>query len=125
MGGFPESIDNPSPPFRGKREVPRFALILSVEVTEPNTGARMSARISEISRKGCYIDILNPLPMRTPIKIVISRDRETFTTGGTVIYTQEGKGMGVAFKQPAPEQRAILDVWLGASTSLCFFIPTG
>jgi hypothetical protein len=125
MGGFSGKIDNQSSPFLRKREVPRFALIVSVEVTESNTGVRTSGQISEISRKGCYIDIVNTLPVTTPIKIVISRDQETFTTDGTVIYTQEGIGMGVAFKQPALEQLGILDVWLGASTSLCFFAPTG
>jgi hypothetical protein len=70
MGRLPERIDTPSPPFQVKREVPRFALILivDVEVTEPNTSARMSGWISEISCKGCYIDILNTPPVGTRVK---------------------------------------------------------
>jgi hypothetical protein len=54
---------------------------------------------------------------------VISRDRGTFTTEGTIIYKQEGKGMGLVFKQPAPEQLRILDKWLEESASLRFFDP--
>jgi PilZ domain-containing protein len=124
MGTLPERIDTPSPPFQVKREVPRFALIVDVEVTEPNTSAHMSGRIAEISRKGCFIDILNTPPVGTRVNIVISRDHGTFTTQGTIIYKQEGKGMGVVFKQPAPEQLRILDKWLEESVSLRFFEPS-
>jgi hypothetical protein len=123
MGEFPMKIDQSNSSFRAKRELPRFAFIAKVEVTELSTGAHMSGRISEISRKGCFIDILKTLMVGTIINIVISRDQESFTTVGAVIYTQEGTGMGVAFQQSEPEQLAILDAWLGASTSLCFFTP--
>jgi hypothetical protein len=119
-----DRMDTSSSPFRVKREVPRYALIVDVEVTEPGSGTRTSGRIAEISRKGCYIDILNTPPVGTPVNIVISKDQETFTTDGAIIYRQEGKGMGVGFKQPAPEQLRILDLWLEASTSLCFFDPS-
>ncbi len=123
MGGLPRKTEEPNLTFLKKREVPRYALTANVEVTELGTGTRSSGRVSEISRKGCFIKILDTLPVGTAVTIVIPRDHETFTTAGKIIYAQPGIGMGVAFEQPAPEQLGILDAWLGASTSLCFFIP--
>lgn len=69
-------------------------------------------RVSEISRKGCYLDILNTLPKETLIHIMISRDKGTFVAPGKVIYVQDGVGMGVAFAEVEPEQLKTLDSWL-------------
>jgi hypothetical protein len=123
MGGLPKKTEQPTQTYERKREVPRFALTANVEVTELGTGARRSGRVSEISRKGCFVKIQDTLRVDTAIKIVIPYDQETFTTEGKIIYSQPGTGMGIAFEQPAPEQLGILDTWLGAKTSLCFFIP--
>lgn len=116
-------IDNQGTSFLVKRQLPRFALIAKVEVTQLNTNVRTYGQVSEISRQGCFINILHTLPVGTPIKIVISRDEVTFSTQGEIIYKEEGKGMGVAFRHSLAEQLAILDAWLGASASLCFFTP--
>jgi len=111
MGAF-STQNSAGPPYREKREVPRFTFIASVDLTEPQTQTRISGRISEISRKGCYVDVLNTLPTGTPLQLLISRDQGTFATRGRVIYVQDGMGMGVAFEAPAEEQLRILDSWL-------------
>ncbi len=112
----------PISPFLVKREVPRFALDADVKIWL-DTGGRLFGRLAEISRKGCYVHISETPPVGTPINLLISRYHETFGTDGTIIYMEKSKGIGIAFKQTAPEQLAILDAWLGASTSLCTFIP--
>jgi PilZ domain len=99
-------------PFGQRRTVPRYSLIATAEVIEPVTEARMSGRISEISRKGCYVDLLNTLPVDTPVQLSITRDRGSFTTMARIIYVQEGIGMGVAFVDPPQDQLQILDSWL-------------
>jgi hypothetical protein len=125
MVDLPEKKDNAKPSFRIKREVPRFALVASVEVAVPHTGKRVSGQVTEISRKGCFIETLNALPVGSPIKITISKDNETFRADGAVIYSRKRGGMGVTFDRPAPQQLSILDVWLEKNTSLCFFTPVG
>jgi PilZ domain len=111
MGGFSNNV-SAERVYREKREVPRFTFIASVVITELTTQTRISGRISEISRKGCYVDVLNTLPVGTPIHITISRDSGTFATLSKVIYVQEGMGMGVAYDATAPDQLQILDSWL-------------
>ncbi len=103
-------------PFGQRRTVPRYSLIATAEVLEPVTDARMSGRISEISRKGCYLDILNTLPMDTALQLRITRDQGSFTTMARIIYVQEGIGMGLAFVNPSQDQLQILDTWLAELT---------
>src|SRR5882672_2906654 len=47
-----------------QRHDPRIPLIAAAEVTEVATGTRLSARTSDISRSGCYIDSLNPTAVK-------------------------------------------------------------
>lgn len=110
------STPGSSGPYSEKREVPRFTFIASVDLTEPTTQTCISGRISEISRKGCFVDVLNTLPVGTPLKMVISRDQGNFETSARIIYVQQGMGMGVAFVSPAVDQLKILDSWLSEIT---------
>jgi len=103
--------------FREKREVPRFTFIASVSIVEPVSDTRISGRISEISRKGCYVDVLNTLPVGTTIQVTATRDQGSFSSAGRIIYVQEGIGMGVAFVDIAENQLTILDAWLAEFSS--------
>ena len=96
----------------GRRAVPRYTLIATAEIVDLASDMRMSGRISEISRKGCYVDVLNPLPVGSLINVRISRDQGTFISPGEIIYVQEGMGMGVGFRDLAADQLKILDSWL-------------
>jgi PilZ domain len=99
-------------PYREQRAVPRYCFIAHVDVLEPASDTRISARVSEISRKGCYIDVLVTLPTGTIIQLKMLRDQGSFTTKGRIIYVQEGMGMGVAFVDTSEEQLSILDAWI-------------
>jgi PilZ domain len=99
-----------------KREVPRFSLIASAEILEPASGVHIAGRISEISRKGCYLDVLNTLPVGTRLRLTISRDQGVFTSEARIIYVQQGMGMGIAFVEIPPDQMSILDAWIAELT---------
>ncbi|MGA3292668.1 MAG: PilZ domain-containing protein [Candidatus Acidiferrales bacterium] len=98
--------------YANRRSVPRYGLIATADIIEPVSAVRISGRISEISRKGCYVDLLNTLPNGTAIEVRISRDRGTFATPAKIVYVQERMGMGVAFVDTSANQLKILDAWL-------------
>jgi PilZ domain len=99
-------------PYREKRTVPRYSFIAHVEVIEPASDTHIAGRVSEISRKGCYIDVLITLPPGTLIQLKVLRDQGTFSTKGKIIYAQESMGMGVAFLEIADAELKTLDSWL-------------
>src|ERR1700744_1580028 len=110
--------------YREKRTVPQYSFIAHVEVIEPASDTHIAGRVSEISRKGCYIDILITLPPGTLIQLKVLRDRGTFSTKGKIIYAQECMGMGVAFLEIADGELKTLDAWLAelAAWRFSFFL---
>ena len=92
--------------------MPCHPFIASAEETDLASGARLSARVSDLSLKGCYLDTLNPFPEATQIKLVIFHGDATFTALATVICPQPNMGMGVEFSAVEPEQLKVLLKWL-------------
>src|SRR5262245_18178748 len=78
-----------------RRDSPRYALILAAEVVEITTGATLNARSSDVSRTGCYIDTLNPIPVGSQVKVQLRRGDVVFETTARVVYICPGLGMGL------------------------------
>jgi PilZ domain len=98
---------------RGKqRAVRRCPFVASCEVTDVGSGARLSARTSELGVGGCYIDALNPFPVGTIVQLRILRDQGVFESKAKVVYVHPKFGMGVAFSEIATKQRSLLEDWL-------------
>jgi hypothetical protein len=95
-----------------RRKAPRYTLIASTELTDDKNSMKLSGRIMEISRSGCYVDILNALPVGTLLTLQISCDQGTLKLKGKILYIHEGIGMGVMFVDPPEDQLKILDSWL-------------
>lgn len=100
-----------------RRTAPRYPLILSAEVLDLRSGARFVAQTSDVSRTGCYIDIVNPIPPGSKIHIRLQHETETFESDGRVIYISPGLGMGIAFTSKAPGQLTTLDRWLSVAAN--------
>jgi hypothetical protein len=100
-----------------RRKVPRHEFVATSVLTDPVSAIRLSGRVTEISRKGCYVDALNSLPVGTALNLQISCDQGTFSTKGSIIYVHPGIGMGIAFIDPPEEQLKVLDAWLAGLAS--------
>jgi hypothetical protein len=94
------------------RRCPRYHFYASAEIVEQKSQTRMTTRTSELSRYGCYLDMLNPLPLGTSVKIQILYNEQTFGAAGRVIYSQPNMGMGVAFDDMETPQEHTLENWL-------------
>jgi len=94
------------------RRSPRYPFYASAEITELQTQTRLTARTSELSRHGCYMDMVNPLPLGTTVKIQLIHHEQTLDATGQVIYSQLNMGMGVAFDEIEVDQVVTLERWL-------------
>lgn len=90
----------------------RSQIVAGAEVIELNSGARFSTRVSDVSRGGCFVDTLSPLPIGSRIRLTLHGSSVAFETAGSVVYTQQGLGMGIAFDPMSPEQQLTLEDWL-------------
>jgi hypothetical protein len=112
LGNSPDSSSDSVTTYRQQRTVSRYLFVATTELIDSASAMKLSGRVTEISRKGCYVDILNALPAGTSLNVRILRDQGTFVTKGKIIYFHERIGMGVVFLDPAQDQLQILDSWL-------------
>ena len=73
----------------------------------------MSARTSDISRGGCYVDTFCPFPKNSSVKIRMLRDNQALVADAKVVYSQLGMGMGLSFSAIDAENRQVLETWIG------------
>ena len=99
-----------------RRANPRFSFFADAEVTlRDGTGVR--AQLAELSSRGCYIDTLEPISIRTKLHLRICDGMSTCELNGKVLYMHSGGGfgifgMGVLFEEMGPEQHSAIDAWL-------------
>ena len=98
-----------------RRNAPRYPLVLAAEVVELPRYFKLSARTSDLSRTGCYIDTLNPVPQGSQVRVRITHRQDIFEAVASVVYVSTGLGMGVCFTQITAPQQATLDKWLNES----------
>jgi PilZ domain-containing protein len=95
-----------------RRRSSRFPFIASAEVLQENNGSRLSARISDISTSGCYVDTINPLPDGTSVRVKILSETQSFEAAATVAYSHAHLGMGLSFGAVPSNSVNVLRGWL-------------
>ena len=97
-----------------RRSAPRYRFIADAEVIEILSNTKLVARTSDLSVGGCFLDMLNPSPKGTEIRIKISHGGATFTALGRVAFLVPNMGMGVAFTNVDGNQFGVLQQWLAS-----------
>src|SRR5260370_3264558 len=95
-----------------RRRAPRFPIMAEAKITEIASETTLSARTSDLSVGGCFLDMLNPSPEGTEIEVRISHAETTFAARGRVVFVFPNMGMGVMFRSVPASQQAILEKWL-------------
>jgi CheY-like chemotaxis protein len=63
-------------------------------------------KLTDLSLGGCYLEVASPFPVRTKIVLSMKASEMELRAEGAVRVMHPDVGMGVAFKQTTPEQRA-------------------
>jgi PilZ domain len=102
-------------PSEERRCAKRTAFVAPVELIDVRSGSRTKARVADLSLHGCYVDTLNPLPVGSTVRLQIQKANEALDVLAKVSSQHPGSGMGLAFSDIAPEQRAMIRSWLADS----------
>ena len=98
---------------REKRRMPRYIFFAAAELLEEKSDVRVASRVSELSLHGCYLDMMNPFPVDTPILLKIwTEEISVFHTKAKIVYAQPNVGAGVQFGDVDPKSLALLQQWL-------------
>jgi hypothetical protein len=94
----------------------RFSCEAPAEVApEDKPNAVVTARATELSLHGCYLETLSPFPIDTPVLVKIFQSGEYFEAKGTVIYVKPAAGMGLEFRDIKPHCKNSLQKWILAA----------
>ena len=100
-----------------RRRSPRYRFVADVEIIEVVSDTKHKARTSDLSIGGCFLDMLNPSPVGTEIRVTISHAGAKFVAVGKVAFVVPNMGMGVAFTNVDGNQMEILQRWLESGGS--------
>lgn len=95
-----------------KRKNVRYPVSAAAEVVEARSRTRLSARASDISLSGCYLDAINIFPVGAAVALRLTAETRTFECEARVTYSLPGMGMGLAFTKISPSQAPLLRDWI-------------
>ena len=94
------------------RHCPRYPFSPPVEAIDTQADIRITGRLADIARNGCYVETISPFPAKAAVTLTITCDDQSFRTQAKVVYSQVGMGMGLLFTTSEPEQLHVLGSWL-------------
>jgi hypothetical protein len=88
-----------------RRTTLRVPFVAYAEITETGTDVSIGARVSDISKDGCYVDLRSALPEGTCVQIKINTATEFFEASAIAVYTHPHLGMGLILAKLIPSPR--------------------
>ena len=87
-----------------RRRQPRYNCAGVAKLWEKGNEHSTAGRINEISRGGCYVEMMSPIRTGTAIRLELSVSGRTLRLEGIVRLSQPTLGMGVEFTRVAPAE---------------------
>ena len=95
-----------------RRRAPRYPFIAMAEITDELENARTSSQVSDLSKHGCFVEMVNPFPQGTNVLIEIFTETESMEAHATVARFEPRHGMGLTFDEIQPHFASVLGKWL-------------
>ena len=94
-----------------RRRAPRYPVIAEAEVTEIESETKLTAKTSDLSLGGCYIESMYPFPAGTCLELKLEAG-DTLLIAAKVVTCDPQFGNGIQFLRILPEDREILGKFL-------------
>lgn len=106
-----------------RRRSERFPFSAVAEVVDVDSHTRINARVSDFSRHGCYLDVINVFAAGTVVQVSIQHANLHLDVAATVVYSLPGMGMGLAFKPLSGPMESVLSRWVSGGNEEPSFEP--
>ena len=106
----PATGDRSGPaPGKERRRSPRYKCAGSAELTQDGTHVRTWGTLTDISLRGCYVEMNTTLPVDTKVEMVLEAQGFRFRAHGIVRITYPFLGMGILLSAIEADQRTLLE----------------
>lgn len=106
-----------------RRRTPRYPFVAVAELVEKGTQVGLSARVTELSLYGCYVETTDPLAQGTELKIKLYANGKFFEAHAVIVYSQPKLGFGLSFQNVNPHFLSVLRQWLIEAAQTRFAKP--
>ncbi|HTQ62951.1 MAG TPA: PilZ domain-containing protein [Candidatus Solibacter sp.] len=89
----------------------RFSFNAPAEVIAENSAVGIPARVTELSLRGCRLEMSGSAEERQHLQLKVFHSGETFESAATVIYVIPA-GVGLMFGGMRADSRALLQKWI-------------
>lgn len=103
-----------------RRRTPRYPFVATVELIQKEAKSGISAKITELSLYGCYVQMPDPFAKDTPLFLKAYANGKFFQSHGVVVYAHPAQGIGVCFQNVNPHYLTVLKQWLIEAAHLRF-----
>jgi len=97
---------------RDRRYAIRFPFAADVEMIDMESGTRIEGVTSDISLGGCFVCSSKSLPVRSRIRIKLSRKGQQVEALAVVRILKPRIGMGIEFIDVEPPSHEVLSRWI-------------
>jgi c-di-GMP-binding flagellar brake protein YcgR len=97
---------------RDRRYAIRFPFAADVEIVDMESGERVEGVTSDISLGGCFVCTSKPLPVRTRLRITLSRKGQIVEALAAVRILKPRIGIGIEFIDIEPPSHEVLARWI-------------
>ncbi len=91
-----------------RRRSPRYRCAGSAEFTAEGSNVRMWGTLTDISLRGCYVEMTTTFPVDTRVELVLDALGVRLRAHGVVRISYPFLGMGILITEIAPDQRVLL-----------------
>jgi hypothetical protein len=99
---------------KDRRRSPRFRCAGSAEFTAQDSNVRMWGTMTDISLRGCYVEMTTTFPVDTKVDLVLEAMGIRFRAQGVIRISYPFLGMGILFTEIVADQKALLERLLSA-----------
>ncbi len=99
-----------------RRLHPRYALQVQVELREEGADVPMRLETTDLSRGGCYVQLLMPLPVGIRIRVTLWLDSCSIVIHGRVVTRHPQFGNGIMFMEFEGQGEQLLKRYLDGIT---------
>jgi hypothetical protein len=95
-----------------RRRATRHLFGGAAEVINLESQTEITSVARDLNLYGCFVTSKAPFPKGTEVRLKITNAKAKFSAVGHVAFNLPDEGMGIAFAQVEPKDRAVLEEWL-------------
>jgi hypothetical protein len=95
-----------------RRRTPRYPFTGSIEMQQESSEDKRTAKVSELSLNGCFVQMKEPYPVGTLLNVRLFTQTEFFEGRANVVYVNPAQGIGLRFRETKPFFVGVLRRWI-------------